>query len=53
MEGEFKTFVIGALVAVTDRFMSENYKKRLLEVLRMTQIEQWIREEGIKELFVM
>ncbi|MEW5952952.1 MAG: hypothetical protein AB1815_04230, partial [Bacillota bacterium] len=41
--------VIGALVAVTDRFMSENYKKRLLEVLRMTQIEQWIREEGIKE----
>jgi len=49
MEGENKTFVIGALVAVTDRFMSENYKKRLLEVLRMTQIEQWIKEEGIKE----
>jgi len=47
--GEIKTFVIGALVAVTDRFMSEDYKKRLLEVLKMTQIEQWIRQEGIKE----
>ena len=49
MAGEIKTLVIGALVAVTDRFMSEKYKKRLLEVLKMTQIEQWIREEGIKE----
>ena len=49
IEGEKKTFVIGALVAVTDRFMSEKYKKRLLEVLKMTQIEQWIREEGMKE----
>jgi len=29
--------------------MSEDYKKRLLEVLKMTQIEQWIRQEGIKE----
>ena len=47
--GEIKTFVIGTLVAVTDRFMSEEYKKRLLEVLKMTQIEQWIRQEGIKE----
>jgi hypothetical protein len=26
--------------------MSEEYKNRLLEVLRMTQIEQMIREEG-------
>jgi len=49
MAGEIRTFVIGALVAVTDRFMSEDNKKRLLEVLKMTQIEQWIREEGIKE----
>jgi len=49
MAGETKTFVIGALVAVTDRFISEYYKKKLLEVLKMTQIEQWIREEGIKE----
>ena len=47
--GEIKTFIIGAIVAITDKFMSEDYKKRLLEVLRMTQIEQWIREEGRKE----
>ena len=49
MEGEIKTLVIGALVAVTDRKKKKKYKRRLLEVLKMTQIEQWIREEGIKE----
>jgi len=49
IEGEIKTFIIGAIVAVTDKFMSEDYKKKLLEVLRMTQIEQWIREEGREE----
>jgi hypothetical protein len=47
--GEIKTFVIGAIVAITDKFMSEDYKKRLLEVLKMTQIEQWIREGGRQE----
>ena len=47
--GEIKTFIIGAIVAITDKFMSEDYKKRLLEVLKMTQIEQWIREEGREE----
>lgn len=47
--GEIKTLVIGALLAVTDRFMAESNKRKLLEVLKMTQIEQWIREEGIKE----
>ena len=49
IDGEIKTFVIGAIIAVTDKFMSEDYKKKLLEVLRLTQIEQWIKEEGIKE----
>ncbi len=42
-------FAIGALVAITDKFLPEEYKRRLLEVLRMTQIEQWLREEGLKE----
>ena len=42
----FTSFVIGAIVAITDNFLPESYKKRLLEVLRMTQIEQWLREEG-------
>ncbi|ACV64178.1 hypothetical protein Dtox_3455 [Desulfofarcimen acetoxidans DSM 771] len=50
VEGEIKkTFIIGTIIAVTDKFMSEDYKKKLLEVLRMTQIEQWIREEGREE----
>ena len=43
---KFTSFVIGAIVAITDNFLPEEYKKRLLEVLRMTQIEQWLREEG-------
>ena len=38
-----------AIVAITDKFLPEEYKKRLLEVLRMTQIEQWLREEGREE----
>ncbi|HHV16212.1 MAG TPA: hypothetical protein GXX58_06525 [Gelria sp.] len=42
-------FAIGALVAITDKFLPEEYKRRILEVLRMTQIEQWFREEGMKE----
>ena len=42
-------FAIGALVAITDKFLPEEYKRKLLEVLRMTQIEQWLREEGLKE----
>ena len=44
-----RAFTIGAIVAITDKFLPEEYKKRLLEVLRMTQIEQWIREEGREE----
>ena len=39
-------FVIGSIIAITDKFLPEDYKKKLLEVLSMTQIEEWIREEG-------
>jgi len=42
-------FVIGAIIAITDKFLPDEYKKRLLEVLRMTQIEEWLREEGKQE----
>ena len=31
---EFTTFVIGAIIAITDKFLPEDYKKRLLEVRR-------------------
>ncbi|KLU63133.1 flagellar assembly protein H [Peptococcaceae bacterium CEB3] len=46
---DIRTFVIGAIVAVTDRILPEEYKRRLLEVLKMTQIEQWLKEEGRAE----
>ena len=43
------SFVIGSIIAITDKFLTEEYKKRLLEVLSMTQIEEWLREEGKAE----
>jgi hypothetical protein len=36
-------------IAIKDKFLPEEYKKKLLEVLSMTQIEEWIREEGKAE----
>jgi len=48
-KSKYTNFAIGALVAITDKFLPEEYKRRILEVLRMTQIEQWFREEGMKE----
>ncbi|TWH57157.1 hypothetical protein DesLBE_1420 [Desulfitobacterium sp. LBE] len=44
-----KLFTIAALIVITDKIMSESNKRKLLEVLKMTQIEQWIREEGRQE----
>lgn len=44
-----KVFAIAALIVITDKIMSESNKRKLLEVLKMTQIEQWIREEGRQE----
>ncbi len=38
-------YIIAALVVITDKFMSLNNKKKLLEVLKLTEIEQWLREE--------
>lgn len=48
-KNEYTNFAIGALIAITDKFLPEEYKRKLLEVLRMTQIEQWLREEGREE----
>ncbi|QGG47209.1 hypothetical protein [Heliorestis convoluta] len=44
-----RTFVIGAIIAITDNFLSTSVKKTLMEVLKMTEIEQWIREQGREE----
>ncbi|WP_287193055.1 hypothetical protein [Syntrophothermus sp.] len=46
---EKQNLVFAAIIALSDRYMTEAQKKRLLEVVTMTQIEQWIREEGRKE----
>jgi hypothetical protein len=40
---------MSGIIVVTDKHLSDEYKKRLMEVLQMTQIEQWIREEGREE----
>lgn len=47
--GKSIAFVIGSIIAITDKFLPIGHKKRLLEVLRMTQIEEWLREEGKQE----
>lgn len=44
-----RVFAMSGIIVVTDKHLSDEYKKRLLEVLQMTRIEQWIREEGRKE----
>jgi len=41
--------VFASLIVITDKFMSDGNKRKLLEVLKMTQIEQWIRAEGREE----
>ena len=49
ISGDIKTFILGAIIAISDGFMSEDCRKKLLEVLKMTLIEQMIREEGMEE----
>ncbi|WP_018085688.1 hypothetical protein [Desulfurispora thermophila] len=42
-------FLLGAIIAISDKFMEEDARRKLLEVLKMTKIEQWIREEARAE----
>ncbi len=44
-----KNFIIATLLVISDKFMSKNNKQKLMEVLKMTEIEQWIREEAREE----
>lgn len=44
-----QNLVFAAIIALSDKYMADAQKKRLLEVIAMTQIEQWIKEEGRKE----
>jgi len=49
IKDERQNLVFAGIIALSDKYMTESEKKRLLEVVAMTQIEQWIREEGRKE----
>jgi len=46
LRDERQNFVLAAIVGLSDKYMDEGDKRRLLEVIKMTQIERWIREEG-------
>ena len=43
---EIHNFVIGTLIAISDRYLSKEYKEKLMEVIKMTKITQWLQEEG-------
>jgi len=49
IKDEKQNLAFAAIIALSDKYMTEAEKRRLLEVVAMTQIEQWIREEGRKE----
>jgi len=42
-------FAIGALVAISDSYLSKEYKAMLMEVIKMTDIAQWLHDEGKME----
>lgn len=46
-------FLIGCLVGISDKFIDEEYVKKMMEVLRMTRVMQALykefKQEGIEE----
>ncbi len=44
-----KNYIIATLLVISDKFLSKSNKQKLMEVLKMTEIEQWIREEAREE----
>ena len=46
MPEEKRNLALGVLVALGSRFLSEEEMRKLMEVIRMTAIAQWFREEG-------
>jgi len=46
-------FLIGCLVGISDKFIDEEYVRKMMEVLRMTRVMQALykefKEEGIEE----
>ena len=48
--GDTGTFVLGVLLALGSRYLSETDMKKLMGVLSMTAIAQWFREERDLEI---
>ena len=48
--GDTGTFVLGVLLALCSRYLSETDMKKLMGVLSMTAIAQWFREERDLEI---
>ncbi|MCW2278104.1 hypothetical protein [Heliophilum fasciatum] len=46
VQGPIQGLCIASIIAITDKILPDHIKKMLLEVLRMTDIERWLREEG-------
>ncbi|MCW2278102.1 hypothetical protein [Heliophilum fasciatum] len=49
VQGPAQGLCIASIIAITDKILPDHIKKMLLEVLRMTDIEKWLREEGREE----
>ncbi|TCP65009.1 putative transposase/invertase (TIGR01784 family) [Heliophilum fasciatum] len=49
VQGSLQVLCVASIIAITDKILPESVKKMLLEVLRMTDIEKWLREEGREE----
>ncbi|WHE06076.1 hypothetical protein PGH24_07785 [Thermoanaerobacterium thermosaccharolyticum] len=44
-----KTYIIGTLIGISDKFLTEEYKNKLKRVIRMTKIAEMLIQEGKAE----
>jgi predicted transposase YdaD len=44
-----REFLIGSLIGITDKFIDNEYVRKLMEVLRMTRVAREIYNEGVAE----
>jgi len=44
-----KTYIIGALIGISDKFLTEEYKNKLKGAIRMTKIAEMLIQEGKAE----
>jgi hypothetical protein len=44
-----KTYIIGALIGISDKFLTEEYKNKLKGAIKMTKIAEMLIQEGKAE----